>query len=225
MATWGEVKARVEALIRRPLDSDEATADALVEAALSGVVKDLQRRHNFSCMEAVLALATQAAVEYVALGDAYKRMASSKAQEGCVYRLDATSRVLLPQVRNGEAVSLAMLRTLYPDPTDPGEPAYCCVYGRSLYFGPVPDAAYGIEALCYCYLAALTDAQSNWFTTALDDVLTWEGVQLARIMLDEPEGAAVWAGVSGQTLAAAIGADEGEKATRTGPRSPVVRRA
>ncbi len=224
MATFKTIKDRVGWLVLRPLHSDTEHADDLMGFAINSVIRDMERRHDFGAMETTLELTTTAGTEYVTLGDSYKGMAAGKDGEGCVYLVKDGDWRRLRQLYKGEMLSLPRLRELYPDPSDTGQPKHCCLWQRRVYLGPTPEAAYGLRIPCYAYLndlSAYTD--SNWFTTALDDVAVMEAVALARLMLDEPQGAQAWSGVSAGALATAAAVDRRERTTRVGPRSAVVK--
>jgi hypothetical protein len=226
MATYTTLKAQVTGIVMRPLHSDAATALTLMDYVINAPIRDLQRRHSFGCMESVLILPTVHGTEYVPLGDTYKGMLEGKDEKGCVYWLDGTSWVKIPMLYVGEELSLPRLRELYPDPTIEGEPAYCCVFARQLYLAPTPDAIYSLQVPCYVKLADLSSAApTNWFSEQLDDVLLWEMVALARLVLDEPSAASSWSGVSEATLERAMAEDRRERATRVGPRSARLRQA
>ncbi len=224
MATFETLKDRLSALLLRPMHSYVTKATDLLEHTINAVIRDMMRRHDFACMESVLELQTTAGTEYVALGDAYKRMARGRDSEGCVYFLDDGKWAKIRQLYKGDVMTLPRLRELYPDPNDTGQPRYCCLWQRRVYFGPTPDGAYHIRVPCYVYLADLSSTnESNWFTTALDDIVLHESVLLGRLYLDQPEAASSWEGVTAGSLHAAVAADQSEAATRVGPRSAVVK--
>ena len=236
-ARYSSLIGMVNSITMRPLHSDLLKKVALEGWIFNAVLRDLMRRHDFGCMERELELVTVASSPNVAIESGgseewiYKGMAEGKDEEGCVYYLNAAGKhAKIRMMRNGEVLSLPRLRELYPDPTEEGAPAYCCIFNREIWLGPTPDAVYDLRVPAYVMLPDFPASTAwtsghNWFVENLDDILMMEWVALARLVLDEPSAVQVWAGVSEATLDRAIAVDKRERVTRVGARSARLRQA
>lgn len=86
-----------------------------------------------------------------------------------VIRADGTQEYLLNK-------DVEFIRSIYPDPTDLGEPTHYAIFdNNTMILGPTPDASYNMEMHYYGYPASIVDAPSGttWLGDHFDSALLY----------------------------------------------------
>jgi hypothetical protein len=77
-----------------------------------------------------------------------------------------------------------LLDTEYAFTADTDIPQNYSLYGGSIYFGPIPDAAYTIQLLYYGAIPALSNTNTtNWLLTRHPDAYLWTTLRHAEVFL------------------------------------------
>lgn len=89
-----------------------------------------------------------------------------------------------------------------------GRPTHYAIIGRRLYFGPTPDAAYGVRATYYAKPAALSDAApTNWVLDRHPELLLYAALIETAPYLGDDARIAVWGGLFDDALGRVQSAD------------------
>lgn len=218
MATFGQLKSRLEAMARRRLSASADDHEDLLSVAVNAALHAIQEAEEWRAMEQTLTLTATAGSRSASLPSRYKShprlyVVGKGIGEAMV---GLPSRIRVPHEYRGELVTRELLEEVQPDLTATAEyPSLVCFWGESALFDYAlsEDLTFALD--CYAYLDDLTSPEeTNWFTERLEEAVLWEAARWYYLMLHEPLLAEQWHRAAVERMAIAAPADRRERATR-----------